>query len=269
VAVGIIIWMNIVVIRGETSPGSSIESNVIILTGATFDSKMQPEQQWLIEFYAPWCGHCQALAPIYNMASLQLTSDKIKLGKIDCTTERDICYRFGVQGYPTIKLIHIFKSPAAFLSAPNSHTKGQFTDRSTEESLVQSKEKELDSGSVGSVYSYEGERTVEGFKTFIESGYKEVTPQHYPFPGETLSTSFFQDILTQHPYLAILAILVLVALFVAFIFVLLDTLGSDDDADTNAINNAQSTKSSISASSPQLPPASDSIRKNSETRKTK
>ncbi|KAK5725842.1 hypothetical protein LTR15_004032 [Elasticomyces elasticus] len=59
----------------------------------------------LVEFFAPWCGHCKTLAPIYeelatNFESLQ---DKVTIAKVDADAEKDLGRRFGVQGFPTLK----------------------------------------------------------------------------------------------------------------------------------------------------------------------
>lgn len=55
---------------------------------------------WLVEFYAPWCGHCKNLAPEYAKAAKGLKGIA-NIAAIDASNEKiDV----QVQGYPTIKL---------------------------------------------------------------------------------------------------------------------------------------------------------------------
>ena len=56
----------------------------------------------MVEFYAPWCGHCKALEPEWNAAATKMKG-QVKFAKVDATENQALAQRFGVQGYPTIK----------------------------------------------------------------------------------------------------------------------------------------------------------------------
>jgi len=56
----------------------------------------------LLEFYAPWCGHCKTLAPKYEAAASKLASNKnILIAKIDATANE--VPGVNIKGFPTIK----------------------------------------------------------------------------------------------------------------------------------------------------------------------
>ncbi|EXX78145.1 protein disulfide isomerase PDI1 [Rhizophagus irregularis DAOM 197198w] len=80
------------------------ESDVISLTKDTFKTIVEPEKLILIEFFAPWCGHCKALAPEYEEAATALKAENIKLAKVDCTAETELCAEHEIKGYPTLKV---------------------------------------------------------------------------------------------------------------------------------------------------------------------
>jgi protein disulfide-isomerase-like protein len=117
------------------------ESDVVDLTASNFDSTIETHASWLVEFYAPWCGHCKRLTPVWEKLALEMKEEgrDTKVARVDCDAHPEAAQRFGVRGFPTINLI-----------------------------------------SGGRVYSFSGAREVEAFKAFAAGGYKEAESIIYP-----------------------------------------------------------------------------------------
>ncbi|KAJ2733083.1 hypothetical protein IW152_003319 [Coemansia sp. BCRC 34962] len=104
----------------DTSPGSSSSNNdvaddersteeynlrgeVVTLTKENFADKTSLGP-WFVKFYAPWCTHCQHLAPIWTQLG-EASKGKVNIGKINCDEASALCAKYNVQGYPTLKLL--------------------------------------------------------------------------------------------------------------------------------------------------------------------
>jgi len=115
---------------------------VKVLVGKNFDDVAKdPKKDVFVEFYAPWCGHCKALAPVWDKLGEEFIATKdIVIAKMDSTANEleDV----KVHGFPTIKL--------------------------------------FPKGSAAPV-DYQGERTFEALKKFIES---RGADDGKPKPGE-------------------------------------------------------------------------------------
>lgn len=156
-------------VKGGKSGGGKKGSNAVVeLTDSNFEKLVyNSEDIWLVEFFAPWCGHCKNLAPHWEKAASELEG-KVKLGAVDATVQQQIASEFNIRGYPTIK----FFSPG--------------------------------SRSPSDAQEYNGGRTAEDIVSWASSKYTENVPA--PEIKQITNEATFKEACSDHP-LCIVAVL--------------------------------------------------------------
>ncbi|CAO2656783.1 Nn.00g055860.m01.CDS01 [Neocucurbitaria sp. VM-36] len=89
------------------------KSGVVQITGMDYDRVIAKSNYTsIVEFYAPWCGHCKNLKPAYETAAKSLAGIA-KVAAVNCDEEmnKPFCGQMGVQGFPTLKIVRPSKKP--------------------------------------------------------------------------------------------------------------------------------------------------------------
>jgi len=98
------IWLVFVTLALLAVSALADDDVVVVLTEENFDKEVGQDSGALVEFYAPWCGHCKKLAPEYERLGTSFKKAKsVLIAKVDCDDQKNLCSKYGVSGYPTIK----------------------------------------------------------------------------------------------------------------------------------------------------------------------
>ncbi|KAJ1921885.1 hypothetical protein H4219_000231 [Mycoemilia scoparia] len=94
-------------VKKKLASGSStgeVSDPLTILDNKNFDSiALDEAKSVLVDFYAPWCGHCKKLAPTFEKLAKVFEDEKdVTIAKYDASNDREIIKRFGIKGFPTI-----------------------------------------------------------------------------------------------------------------------------------------------------------------------
>jgi protein disulfide-isomerase A1 len=102
------------------------ETHVVLLAAANFSSFLAARRHAMVQFYAPWCAHCRALAPDYAAAAASLAAQQldVALAKVDATEDAELTEQYGVQGFPTL----LFFVDGVHNEYPGERTKYVVTD---------------------------------------------------------------------------------------------------------------------------------------------
>ncbi|CAG8443958.1 145_t:CDS:10 [Funneliformis mosseae] len=115
---------------------------VVLLTAKNFD-QLTSSGIWFIKFFAPWCGHCQKLAPVWEELGRELQY-KVNVGKVDCTVDSGLCGRFKVQGYPTLKLLQNPDDIIEYKGSRQLNTLRDFAEKASRAHVLEISIKDLD-----------------------------------------------------------------------------------------------------------------------------
>eukprot|EP00088_Acartia_fossae_P054932 TRINITY_DN6354_c1_g1_i1.p1 TRINITY_DN6354_c1_g1~~TRINITY_DN6354_c1_g1_i1.p1 ORF type:complete len:521 (-),score=143.54 TRINITY_DN6354_c1_g1_i1:96-1658(-) len=119
------------------------ESDVLVLDTKNFDEALNTYKSLLVEFYAPWCGHCKSLEPEYAKAAglLKEKGSEVRLAKVDATVETQLAADYKVKGFPTLKFLHD-GSEIAYTGGRTAQTIVEWIEKKTSPPCVKIESKE-------------------------------------------------------------------------------------------------------------------------------
>merc|ERR1712119_47885 len=89
-------------IKSEPVPDNSDPKAVKVAVAKNFEELVtENTKDVLVEFYAPWCGHCKKLTPIYDELGEKMAEENVEIVKMDATAN-DVPPEFDVKGFPTL-----------------------------------------------------------------------------------------------------------------------------------------------------------------------
>ncbi|CAG0899559.1 unnamed protein product [Cyprideis torosa] len=112
-------------VKSEPIPegDSANDGDVLVAVAKNFDALVtNTDRDTLIEFYAPWCGHCKKLAPTYAELASDLKGEEVDIVKFDATAN-DVPKQYDVTGFPTL-----YWAPVGSKMSPEKYQGGREKD---------------------------------------------------------------------------------------------------------------------------------------------
>jgi len=88
-------------IKSEAVPDNSANAVKVAVAKNFEELVTKSEKDVLVEFYAPWCGHCKKLTPIYDELGEKMANEEVEIVKMDATAN-DVPPAYDVKGFPTL-----------------------------------------------------------------------------------------------------------------------------------------------------------------------
>lgn len=148
------------------------DSKSILLTQENFQSELD-KSSYFVMFFAPWCGHCKKLAPTWAKLAESKHGDagsQVKVGRVDCTTDGDLCSEQDVTGYPTLKFFKQGSSNEAAVKYRGSRDLDEFNTFIKEQLGIEDEDSEESAAEPAKPASPLVELTDDTFAKHISSG---------------------------------------------------------------------------------------------------
>jgi len=83
------------------------DNYIVSITERIWEKRVNDNQIWLLEFYAPWCQHCIQFSSTYKALAKSLKESDVSVGAVNCEVEKYLCASmFNIRAYPTIRMVN-------------------------------------------------------------------------------------------------------------------------------------------------------------------
>ncbi|KAI0057744.1 thioredoxin-domain-containing protein [Artomyces pyxidatus] len=118
-------------------PDLNPEGEVLVLTAETF-AAASASGNVFVKFFAPWCGHCKKLAPIWTKLAHEM-QHKMTIAEVNCDDYKSLCTAQGVTGFPMLFLYPPYGKKAEFTGKRRLDAMKAWLERAVKPSVLELK----------------------------------------------------------------------------------------------------------------------------------